>query len=191
MGVVFGGAVAMIYIGLLVFSLALSVVMLVARYKLFEKAGEAGWKAIIPFYWSIVLSKIATGKKTLGAVFVAAYSVFWIAYISFYYRQMVMLMGNLEGSMSASDAASIMLFSLFVMVLSIGMAVLNGILMFKLAKSYGKSEGWCVAMIFLSGILIIAMGFDKDLKYIGPNGVPSDQYVPDNYNNNNNYYNNY
>ncbi|MBR3534249.1 MAG: hypothetical protein IKN85_00320 [Oscillospiraceae bacterium] len=184
MGVVFGGAVAMIYIGLLVFSLALSVVMLVARYKLFEKAGEAGWKAIIPFYWSIILSKIATGKKTLGAVFVAAYSVFWIAYISFYYRQMVMLMGNLEGSMSASDAASIMLFSLFVMVLSISMAVLNGILMFKFAKSYGKSEGWCVAMIFLSGILIIAMGFDKELKYVGPNGVPtSDQYGVDNYNN--------
>ncbi|MBQ5989507.1 MAG: hypothetical protein IJL67_08450 [Oscillospiraceae bacterium] len=184
MGVVFGGAFALFYIGMLVFSLALTVVMLVARYKLFEKAGEAGWKAIIPFYWSIVLSKIATGKKTLGAAFVVAYSVFLIAYISFYYRQMVMLMGNLDGSMSASDAASIMLFSLFVMVLSIGMAVLNGILMFKLAKSYGKSEGWCVAMIFLSGILIIAMGFDRELKYVGPNGVPtSDQYgVDNNYN---------
>ena len=190
MGVVFG-AVAAFYIGIMVFSLALTVVVLVAQYKLFEKAGEAGWKAIIPFYSALVMSKIATGKKTLGAIWIAVYSVFMIFYMGFYSRQMMMTLNS--SHMSASDAASMMFSALFILVLSIGAAVLTGILMFKFAKSYGKSEGWCIAMIFLSGILIIAMGFDKDLKYIGPNGVPSDQYVPDNYNynNNNNYYKNY
>lgn len=187
MGVVFG-AVAAFYIGIMVFSLALTVVILVAEYKLFEKAGEAGWKAIIPFYSTLVMSKIATGKKTLGAIWIALYSVFMIFYMGFYSRQMMMTLNS--SHMSASDAASMMFSALFILVLSIGAAVLTGILMFKFAKSYGKSEGWCVAMIFLSGILIIAMGFDRELKYVGPNGVPSsDQYGVNNYDNNNNYYN--
>ena len=73
MGVVFG-AVAAFYIGIMVFSLALTVVVLVAQCKQKKKAGEAGWKAIIPFYSALVMSKIATGKKTLGAIWIALYS---------------------------------------------------------------------------------------------------------------------
>ena len=36
--------------GSTVVSLAISIISLVAMWKLFEKAGEAGWKCIVPFY---------------------------------------------------------------------------------------------------------------------------------------------
>jgi hypothetical protein len=39
-------------------SLALSVVVLVAEWKIFTKAGEEGWKCLIPIYNVYVLSKI-------------------------------------------------------------------------------------------------------------------------------------
>lgn len=48
-------------VGLLIFALALAVVMIAAMWKIFEKAGEAGWQALIPIYNCYVLIKI-TGK---------------------------------------------------------------------------------------------------------------------------------
>lgn len=48
--------------GSIIFSLAFCVVSIVAMWKLFEKAGEAGWKSIIPIYDLYILFKIAWGK---------------------------------------------------------------------------------------------------------------------------------
>lgn len=46
------------FVGLL-FSLALAVFYIAAFWKVFSKAGEPGWAAIIPIYNTIVLIKIA------------------------------------------------------------------------------------------------------------------------------------
>lgn len=45
-------------IGFIVIALAIAVFMIAALWKVFEKAGEEGWKAIIPFYNCYVLLKI-------------------------------------------------------------------------------------------------------------------------------------
>ncbi len=45
--------------------LAICVLMIVANWKLFTKAGEPGWASIIPFYNSYVLFKIAFGNGWL------------------------------------------------------------------------------------------------------------------------------
>ena len=45
-----------------VVSLILSILLIVAWWKVFNKAGEAGWKAIIPIYNTYTLVKIADGK---------------------------------------------------------------------------------------------------------------------------------
>ena len=45
--------------GFLLFALALAVVVIIGWWKMFEKAGEPGWAAIIPIYNVIVLLKIA------------------------------------------------------------------------------------------------------------------------------------
>lgn len=177
------GVFAGMYLIFLLALLAWGIAAIIANVKLFEKAGVEGWKAIIPFYSTIKMSEIATGKKTLGILWTALYAVAMV----FYWGMIGVNMTRISSSFGGSSAVLLLLYWLFIL----GAAVVSCILLFKLAKAFGKSDLWCVLMIFLSAILIIAMGFDKDLKYIGPNGVPSDQYVPDNYNNNNNYYNNY
>lgn len=40
-------------------SLVFAVLMIVAMWKIFQKAGEAGWASIIPFYNTFVLFRIA------------------------------------------------------------------------------------------------------------------------------------
>ena len=49
----------MISTPMIIFSLALAVLMIVAMWKIFTKAGEAGWKSIIPFLNTFVLFRIA------------------------------------------------------------------------------------------------------------------------------------
>lgn len=42
--------------------LVVTILTIIAEWKMFEKAGEAGWKAIIPIYNSYILTKIAAGN---------------------------------------------------------------------------------------------------------------------------------
>ncbi len=63
------GPVIMFYVGLV---LLLLVVQIVAYWKIFEKAGEPGWKAIIPVYSDYILYKIAWGVKPFWILMGAA-----------------------------------------------------------------------------------------------------------------------
>ena len=48
------------------FALVIIIINFVGMWKLFEKAGEDGWKAIIPIYNTLIMSKIACGNFKLG-----------------------------------------------------------------------------------------------------------------------------
>ena len=43
-------------------SLAISIVMIIAQWKMFVKMGEPGWACLIPFYNTFVLAKHAFGN---------------------------------------------------------------------------------------------------------------------------------
>lgn len=49
-------------IGWMLAILAMAVLMIVAMWRIFAKAGEAGWKAVIPFYNTYILYKITWGN---------------------------------------------------------------------------------------------------------------------------------
>ena len=49
----------------LLVSLVLTVALVIALWKIFEKAGEAGWKSLIPFYNTYILFKISWGNGLL------------------------------------------------------------------------------------------------------------------------------
>ena len=54
----FGMAASMI-MGMMMFAFAIGIIMIIADWKIFSKAGEKGWKSLIPIYNTIVLFKIA------------------------------------------------------------------------------------------------------------------------------------
>jgi len=53
------GALAAMGTGMMIVCLAIAVLVIAAMWKIFEKAGEPGWAALIPIYNVIVLLKIA------------------------------------------------------------------------------------------------------------------------------------
>ena len=49
----------------LIVLLVVFVLLVIAYWKIFEKAGEAGWKSIVPIYNTYIITKIATGNGLL------------------------------------------------------------------------------------------------------------------------------
>ena len=77
-------AMVVIYMVIALVNLVIYVLSIIADYRLFEKAGEEGWKAIIPFYNYFVLCRIVMGDSLwfwLG--FVPGINVFGRLYIRF------------------------------------------------------------------------------------------------------------
>jgi hypothetical protein len=50
------------------FAIALAIFLLICKYKIFVKAGQEGWKAIIPYYGTYVLTCEIAGKDALTFV---------------------------------------------------------------------------------------------------------------------------
>ena len=49
----------------MIISLVVLVALIIAMWKIFEKAGEAGWKSLIPFYNLYILFQLAWGNGLL------------------------------------------------------------------------------------------------------------------------------
>ena len=63
--------------GLFAFALTVGIIYyilyIIAGWKLFEKAGEQGWKALIPIYNSYIYYKIVGMKKWFWAVLIVSF----------------------------------------------------------------------------------------------------------------------
>lgn len=172
------GAFAIFYIFVMLISLAFAVLGIIAQWRLFEKAGEPGWSAIIPVYNYMQMIKIATGSFKLAWIYLAICGVYFIGTIG-----MTMLPLFMD-----SDAASAVMALAYLgsFVIMIPLYIIAGYTYYMFAKSYGKSDIFCILSIFFSGITFLIMGFDASTSYVGPKGIP--QYG--NYNSYGNY-NNY
>lgn len=137
-----------------VISVVLTVLMIIAWWKIFNKAGEKGWKAIIPFYGSYTMYKVSW--KT---------SVWWIMLA-------VSIVCGIGASMlSSSTTASPSVIGLILYwAAAIALFVIQIIFCVKLAKSFGKGGGFAVGLIFLNIIFVLILAFGN-AQYIGPEGV--------------------
>ena len=110
--------------------------------KMFLKAGEAGWKAFIPYYKHFVCFRFAWNTK-----------IFWPFLLSLL---LIQYMPDSEGLLMTLIAiACIVVF----VVLGIKLSV-------RIAASFGKSTGWGVLLFFFPFVVSLILGFGK-AEYIG------------------------
>lgn len=146
-------ATAIIYILFIIL-----IIYVVAKAKLYDKAGDKGWAALIPFYSYFRFSKLAVGNYIPAIV----YTSLWVICL-----MMNITVRFMEDYPNAADILEI--------ISDIGDVVLIGItgfVSYYFGKAYGKSKLWNILMIFFNGIMIIIMGFNKNTQYVGPKGVP-------------------
>lgn len=116
----------------------------VAYWKIFEKADEPGWKAIIPFYSDYICYKISW--KT---------SMFWISLVT-------IIVGSFIANLDPSD--KIMVYTGGI-VTFVGQAI-EIMAMHKLSKAFGHGVLFSLGLIFLDPIfkLILAFGSSEYMR---------------------------
>lgn len=114
----------------------------VAYWKIFEKAGEPGWKAIIPFYNTYTQYKFTWNTRILDC-----------------------LIGGIVGGIlqEATEGIPSLLGTLIMLIV----AIFNIISLNKLAKAFGHGVGFTIGLFFLNPIFMLILGFSGD-EYIGP-----------------------
>lgn len=134
-------------------SIISSILVIVGTYKIFEKAGDEGWKAIIPFYNSYTQYKLTWNTK-----------MFWICLLA----EMVAVPSALifAGCAKAGIPYAVII-SGIIMIASVAIVVtLHAKESSKLAHAFGKGTGFAVGLFFLQPIFKMILGFDNNMSYV-------------------------
>ncbi len=129
------------------------VLLVVARWKLFNKAGEAGWKCIIPVYSDYINWKISWKKTYL----------FWVVLL-------LVVVGfallAASGAITVGDKGKIVYAQSFNQVLAgIGLVlfliavVIDLICVFKMMRAFGHGGGFFILWILIPNIMMLVLGF--------------------------------
>ena len=120
LGGVVGGAFAGMMMGIVFISICIGGLTIIANWRLFSKAGQAGWKSIIPIYNLVILFRIAG----VSPWWILGYFAAWVPFVGW--------------------------------ILSVGVSIY---VMVKLAKAFGKGDGFAVGLIFLNTIFMMILAF--------------------------------
>ena len=118
------------------------VIQAIAYWRIFTKAGEAGWKSLIPFYSGYIQYKICWNT-----------TMFWIG-----------LAGLIIGTFVYDMDSSISILGSIILLAS---NIINWVSLHKLSLAFGHGIGYTLGLIFLNPIFILSLGFSGD-QYQGP-----------------------
>ena len=128
----------------LILALVWWILQIIANWNIFTKAGETGWKSLIPIYGDYVSYKIAWQT-----------SYFWLNFI----------LGILLSYVSNANLNESMFLSLIVILLKIALTVINIMYCVKLARAFGRGIGFAIGLILLQPIFLLILGFSSDQYY--------------------------
>lgn len=171
-----------------VISLATSILTIIALWKIYAKANEPGWAALIPYYNQYVLYKISGKKKLFWA-----YLGISIAVIILYIVLFVALFGFIGTGLTphynndefAGYAAAFVLCLIGIFACAIAALIIKIFQCIGLVKNFGLSGGYTVGLIFVPVVFYCIIAFSNKIQYVGeggfyggPNGYGPNGYGP-------------
>ena len=142
----------------LTISLIISVLLIIAGWKIFEKAGEKGWKILIPIYDLYILFKICGLKNWFWAMFgvVVVTSIMMGLNMPPYIEDAYGY--HIDPDVDLLQYPVFIVATIFSCVASLIATVAIAI---RLAKAFGKGVGYALGIIFLPNIFTLILGFGK------------------------------
>ena len=129
-----GGVVGGTLATYLIFALAFTILLIIAEWKILTKAGEKGWKSLIPIYNTYIFFKIA--KMNVG--WFVAFLVSMVLAVVF------------------ASIASLQWLALIGIIIAIVVGIAFNL---KLADAFGKGTGFKIGLILLPNIFTLILGF--------------------------------
>ncbi len=161
------------------FSLVLLAIIIISKWKLFVKANEPGWAAIIPFYNNYVLFKIA-GKKILFWLYLILEILLLVCYVFMFITFVVLIGAGITGRATAGGWGNAVVLAIFIelgvlLLSAIGCFIIMVIISNSLARNFGKGIGFTLGLLFFPYVFYPIMAFDNGIVYL-PNMQSYGQY---------------
>lgn len=145
-------------------ALVFAVMVIIGQWKIFEKAGEKGWKCIIPIYGQYILFKIM-GAKTWFWILLAASIVSSIMIAVDTPKELIAT--SYWGSIDTTIDYSLISWSSHVpYIIGMVIACITSLIALvlqavKLSKAFGKGASYIIGLIFIPEIIYLVLGFGK------------------------------
>lgn len=130
-------ALAGMLVGIIIVLLIVAVLMVIASWAIFTKAGEPGWKSLIPVYSQYTMYKVAWNPN-----------MFWVSFGLSVLSNIVTKVGG--------DSIIVTLISLLISIASLVVSVM---FLDKLSKAFGHGTGFTVGLFFLQPIFYLILAF--------------------------------
>ena len=130
----------------LVFAFIWWLLQIIANWNIFTKAGEAGWKSIIPVYSDYISYKIAWQP-----------SYFWLVFVLGIITSVANGMADPNGTITT--------ILLIVSLIRIILAIISILYCIKLSRAFGHGIGFAIGLMFLQPIFMLILGFGNDPYY--------------------------
>lgn len=127
-----------------IFSLIIMILHIIGVWNVFKKAGEPGWKSIIPFYNTYILYKISWNPMW-----------FWLV-----------LLGGLIGA-GLLSFATVTVCVILGALIELFTIIVRLVMYYRLCLSFGWGVGKYILTILFAPIMFMVMGFGKSV-YVGP-----------------------
>lgn len=149
-------------LAIMLIAIVLIVLLVIARWKMFTKAGEAGWKSLIPIYSGYITYKLCWDTKNFIIFIILSVISSICGYIAF---------GAASTSVTSAQAAAGLeahpIPSILCTIAGIAIIVWEFRFAIKTAKAYGKGTGMGVLNFFFPSFVCLILGFGKS-EYVGP-----------------------
>lgn len=106
------------------------ILQIIANWKIFIKAGEDGWKSIIPIYGDYISYKIAWQP-----------AYFWLTLV------LGIVSSCLQGTLETNDSLTI---SMIIVLIKIILAIISIMYSVKLARAFGRGTGFAIGLFSYS-----------------------------------------
>ena len=153
------GVMLIIFFGFfMLLALAVAIFIIIAQWKVFEKAGKPGWSAIIPYYNCWVLYDIS-GVNPIFSLFLVGGNVLSLV------GNMLSIFAKTSETYNFGVGALSVIISLSSSALSIASIVFTVIACINLAKCFKKEGVFGLGLAFLAPIFYAILAFDKNSEY--------------------------
>lgn len=151
-----GGLVGSMLATCAIFVIVFYLLYIIASWKIFKKAGEPGWKSIIPIYNVYIMFKIVNMKSWFW--YIIAVSVITTIMMSVNgYNPYAMTEQQLAGYSYAAHPITI----IALVILCVVELVAAIIYVYRLSKVFGHGVGYSIGLFFLPWIFWLILGFGK------------------------------
>ena len=154
---VIGGMIGGIIAAVLIIGLIFYIITVIASWKIFEKAGEKGWKALIPIYNTYIMFKIVDMQPWFWALIGASVASSIVMLLN-NYPMFAVSVEEMELRLNATTNPVVLITSLAISVISLAISIVYAI---RTAKVFGKGNWFAAGLFFLTPIFWLILAFGK------------------------------